>query len=63
LFRCRYSASKGFFLLAEFTAPYAASIKQQFVQLFYGEESGNEHLPEIEEGGVIQRHGLFRLFV
>jgi hypothetical protein len=34
-------------LLAEFTAPYAASIKQQFVPLFYGVASGNEHLPEI----------------
>jgi hypothetical protein len=49
-------------LLAEFTAPYAASIKQQFVLLFYGVASGNVHLPEIGEGSVIQRHGLFRLF-
>jgi hypothetical protein len=36
IFRVRYEASKVFFLLASFTDSYAASRKQQSVQLFPG---------------------------
>jgi len=42
-------------LLTEFTAPYAASIKQQFVQLFYGAAPGNVRQPEIGEDGFNQQ--------
>ena len=42
------------FLLASFTASYAAMQKQQSVQLFLGVASGKLHLPEIIQGAVMK---------
>lgn len=44
------------FLLASFTASYAAIQKQQSVQLFLGVASGKLHLPGIIQGAVSKTH-------
>lgn len=47
------------FLLASFTASYAAIQKQQSVQLFLGVASGKLHLPEIIQGAVSKKQQIF----